>query len=139
MLRNLSYNNKEITKGVNEYVGRNFSFIERVKMGGNGSRRMMIDKASDEISTLLGYDNNMNFCNVELRPNGIILRFRSLLETFGLVISYQDLSMSRSFQSVTIFCGEEYVVLKSAPGQHLDTKFIDRICEMQSMVLTRTA
>ena len=38
-------------------------------------------------------DQNINSCNIELRPKGIILNFRSLLETYGLVISYYKLKL----------------------------------------------
>ena len=38
-------------------------------------------------------DSNDNTCNIELRPNGIILRFRSLLETYGLIIPYYKLTL----------------------------------------------
>jgi len=42
---------------------------------------------------LLILDQNTNSCNIELRPKGIIVRFRSLLETYGLVIPYYKLKL----------------------------------------------
>ena len=38
-------------------------------------------------------DQNINQCNVELRPKGIIVHFRSLLETYGLVVPYYKLKI----------------------------------------------
>jgi len=91
MLLNVSYNNKEITQQINKEVGHSFTLKERWKMGGIGSPRLEITKSSDAIRNLLILDNNRDTCNIELRPKGIILRFRSLLETFALVIPYYKL------------------------------------------------
>ena len=42
---------------------------------------------------LLVFDNNNDSCSIELRPKGIIVRFRSLLETYGLIIPYYKLKI----------------------------------------------
>ena len=60
-------------------------------MNGVGSSKLLISSASVDIHKLLILDNNLNTCNLELRPNGIILRFRSLLETYAFIIPYYKL------------------------------------------------
>ena len=97
MLLNVSYTDKAITKKIDAEVGRPFTLKERWKMGGVGSPKLEITEASVEIRNLLILDNNADCCNIELRPNGIILGFRSLLESYALVIPYYQL---------TIFKGE---------------------------------
>ncbi|WP_149274862.1 hypothetical protein [Pareuzebyella sediminis] len=91
MLLNVSYNNKEITKKIDRAVGKPYLLKDRWKMGGIGSPRLFITETSIEIHNLLILDNNRDQCNVELRPKGIIVRFRSLLETFALIIPYYKL------------------------------------------------
>ena len=91
MIKNLSYNSKKINLVLLELVGRPFSFIERLKLGGIGSNKLVIADASKEIVELLRLDNNVNYCNIEIRKNGLIIRFRSLLETYGLIIPYYKL------------------------------------------------
>ena len=91
MLLNVSYNNKEITQQVDSEVGPPFPLKDRWKMGGIGSPKLVITKCSESIRNLLLLDNNRNTCNIELRPKGIILRFRSLLETYALVIPFYKL------------------------------------------------
>ena len=91
MLLNVSYNNKEITQQINAEVGTPFPLKERIKLGGIGSPKLIITKSSDAIRNLLILDNNRDSCNIELRPKGIILRFRSLLETYALIIPYYKL------------------------------------------------
>ena len=57
-------------------------------------------------------DNNRNTCNIELRPNGIILRFRSLLETYGLIIPFYKLNIhkEKSYQ-YSIFYESSFIKL----------------------------
>jgi hypothetical protein len=93
MLVNVSYNNREITNRIEKAVGKPFALRERWAMGGIGSPRLLITEASVEIRNLLILDNNLDYCNVELRPRGIIVGFRSLLESFALVIPFHKLSL----------------------------------------------
>ncbi|TFG74044.1 MAG: hypothetical protein E4H26_08785, partial [Flavobacteriales bacterium] len=93
MLVNVSYNNKEITRKVDDEVGRPFTLKERWAMGGIGSPKLFITEASIEIQNLLLLDNNLDTCNIEMRPKGLIVRFRSLLETFALVVPYYKVSV----------------------------------------------
>ena len=91
MIYNLSYNNKDTRRKVDELLGKPFSLRERLRMGGIGSPHMEMAQASVQIDNLLKLDNNRNICNIEMRPNGIILGFRSLLEAYGLIIPYYKL------------------------------------------------
>ena len=81
MLLNVSYNEPEVKKKIETAVGKPFSLKERWTKGGIGSSKLLITQTSIDIHNLLILDNNRNTCNIELRPKGIILRFRSLLET----------------------------------------------------------
>ena len=93
MLLNVSYNDKAIIEKIDAEVGKPFSLKERWSMGGIGSSKLFITQTSLNIHNLLVLDQNLNTCNVELRPKGIIVRFRSLLETYGLVIPFYKLKI----------------------------------------------
>ena len=93
MLLNISYNDIKQKKEIDKLVGKPFSIKERLKMGGIGSEKLIISSASVNIRNLLLLDNNINKCNIELRPKGIIVFFRSLLETYGLIIPYFKLKI----------------------------------------------
>lgn len=114
MLVNVSYNNREITNRVDKVVGKPFTLKERWIMGGIGSPKLFISASSVEIRNLLILDNNLNCCNVELRPKGIIVRFRSLLETFALVIPYYKLSIYKGEASIySIFADHYFIKVRS--------------------------
>ena len=93
MLLNVSYSNSDITKRIDAEVGKPFTLKERFKMGGIGSPKLEITEASMAIRNLLILDNNTDCCNIELRPKGIIVGFRSLLESYALVIPYYKLTI----------------------------------------------
>ena len=93
MLINISYNNSGIKKKIEEAVGKPFTIQKRWKLNGIGSQKLTINSSSIDIQNLLILDQNINTCNIELRPNGIIVRFRSLLETYGLIIPYYKLNL----------------------------------------------
>ncbi len=91
MLKNVSYNNPKQEDEINNFVGKPFSLIERLKMKGIGSGKLLIVSASKEIENLLILDQNINQCNIERRPKGILIYFRVLLETYALIIPYYKL------------------------------------------------
>ena len=91
MLRNVSYKNEKQELEINELVGKPFGLFERIKEGGVGSGKLLITKADKDIENLLILDHNLNYCNIEMRPNGIIVYFRVLLETYALIIPYYKL------------------------------------------------
>ncbi|MBL7472768.1 hypothetical protein [Robertkochia sediminum] len=93
MLVNVSYKDRKLTERINETVGKPFNLRERWKHKGIGSPKLQITSCSMDIHNLLVLDQNLNTCNIELRPRGIILRFRSILETFALIIPYYKLSV----------------------------------------------
>ena len=93
MLLNVSYNEPEVKEKIETAVGKPFSLKKRWAKGGIGSSKLLITQTSIDIHNLLILDNNRNTCNIELRPKGIILRFRSLLETYALIIPYYKLTL----------------------------------------------
>ena len=121
MLINVSYTNRKIKKQIEETVGKPFTIKERLKLGGIGSPKLEITQASVEIRNLLILDNNADCCNIELRPNGIILGFRSLLESFALVIPYYKLTIYKGDLGVySVYKDHHFVKVKA------DTKAVQK-------------
>nr|WP_288931315.1 hypothetical protein [uncultured Allomuricauda sp.] len=121
MLLNVSYNDKKNTKKIDEAVGKPLPIKERFAMGGIGSPKLPITEASLDIYNLLILDNSTNTCNVEIRPNGIIVRFRSRLETYGLIIPYYKLNVYKGDIGIySIYMDHYFIKVRS------DTKAIQR-------------
>ena len=121
MLVNVSYSDKRITQKIDSEVGKPFTLKERLKLGGIGSPKLEITAASVEIRNLLILDNNTNTCNIEMRPKGIILGFRSLLESYALIIPYYKLTLYKGdFAVYSIYRDNYFVKVRS------DTKAIQK-------------
>jgi hypothetical protein len=121
MLLNVSYTDKKITKKVDDEVGKPFTLKERFKLGGIGSPKLFITETSIEIQNLLLLDNNRDSCNIEMRPKGIIVRFRSLLETYALVIPYYKLTIYKGdFAVYSVYRDHYFIKVQS------DTKAIQK-------------
>ena len=110
MLRNISYNDHKIKKEINEMIGEPFTFFERIKMNGIGSPNLRIKECNSEIENLFKLDNNDNRCNIEIRKKGIIVRFRVLLETYGLIIPYYKLKLFKGDSSLYSMYIDNYFI-----------------------------
>jgi hypothetical protein len=114
MLLNVSYNEPDIKEKIETAVGKPFSLRERWAKGGIGSSKLVITQTSIDIHNLLILDNNRNTCNIELRPRGVILRFRSLLETYALVIPYYKLTLYKGkAQEYSIYKDKQFIKVEA--------------------------
>ncbi len=126
MLLNVSYNNPEIRKKIDNEVGKPFSFFERIKQGGIGLGHLIITSSSIEIQNLLALDKYRNKCNIELRPNGIIIGFRALLESYALVIPYWKLTIYKGDAQEYSIYRDTYCIKIEATEKRVH-QFIKRI------------
>ena len=118
MLLNISYNDPSQKSRIDKAVGKTFSLQKRWNLGGIGSEKLTISNASIDIHNLLILDQNINSCNIELRPKGIIIRFRSLLETYALIVPYFKLNLYKgNSQEYSIYLDQYYIkILADSSG-----------------------
>tara|TARA_B110000503_G_C7074868_1_gene382466 strand:- start:373 stop:741 length:369 start_codon:yes stop_codon:yes gene_type:complete len=115
-------------------VGKPFPLQQRWKLGGIGSQKLIINSTSIDIHNLLILDNNLNSCSIELRPKGIIVRFRSLLETYGLIIPYYKLNLYKGkAKEYSIYMDQHYIkVFADSKGIH---NYFKKITEQKSLLM----
>ncbi len=130
MLLNISYNNEEVKRKIEKTVGKPFSLQKRWKIGGIGSPKLLIDSSSLDISNLLILDQNIDQCNIELRPQGIIVRFRSLLETYGLIIPYYKLKIYKGKANIFSIYMDNYFI-KVISDNNSVRKFFKKIADQK--------
>ncbi|MBN2868849.1 MAG: hypothetical protein JXK08_09270 [Flavobacteriaceae bacterium] len=91
MLFNTSYTDKEITKQINNLLGKPFSFFQAIKLKGIGSKRMIIDEVSPNLHTVINLVNDINYGSIELRPKGVLIHIGKGLQRFAWAIPYYRL------------------------------------------------
>ncbi len=137
MLKNLSYNCKKTKDLLIDRVGKPLTLFERLKIGGNGSDKLIITDASNDIVELLKLDNNINQCNIEIRSNGIIVRFRALLETYVLVIPFYKMVIYKGEKKIySIYIDNQYI--KFLADKKSIHSFIKKINRLKSEYLNKT-
>ena len=131
MLRNISYNNPKIKNEILKMIGDKYTLFERIKMNGIGSSSLKITASSSEIQNLLDLDNNDNCCNIEIRKNGLIIRFRSLLETYGLIIPFYKLKLFKGESNVYSIYIDKYFI-KVLVDKKKDHQYFKKILNIKN-------
>ncbi|WP_124981060.1 hypothetical protein [Nonlabens xiamenensis] len=126
MLHNVSYNNPKIDRVIKQEVGGILTLKERWKLKGSGSPKLLITQASIQIHNLMVMDNNANNCNIEIRQKGIIVRFRSLLETYALPIPFYKLTLYKGLAQEYSIHRDNYFVKIKADQQRIH-QFFDKL------------
>lgn len=86
----------DLTRKINKFVGKPFSFLARYRMGGIGSHRMYIKAYSQGFEKFLHRNSNSLYGNIELRPDGIIIHISQRNHRFSWVLPYYQLSVFQS-------------------------------------------
>ena len=129
MLFNISYKDLKIERQINELVGKPYSLLERITKKGIGSPKLFITRCSKEIYDLLHVNESVKFCNIEMRPNGIIIGFQSRLEVYALVIPYYKLVLFKPGNTITFHVDAHYISVDCSKYNANSKKFIAKIEE----------
>ncbi len=136
MLLNVSYNNPEIRKKIDTTLGKPIPLRERLKMRDIGLGHLIITDSSIHIHNVLILDSNRNLCNIEIRPKGIIIGFRSLLESYALIIPYWKLRLYKGrAEEYSIYNDQYYIKIAAKVSEKRIHKFMKRILKERILQL----
>lgn len=91
MVLNTTYSSKENKDLIKKLVGKAFGFYEILSLKGIGSKRMVIDEVSPNLKQYLNSVSDINYANIELRPNGVLIHITKGLQNFTWAIPYYQL------------------------------------------------
>ncbi|WP_353778611.1 hypothetical protein [Winogradskyella sp. 3972H.M.0a.05] len=91
MILDTTYRNDEHKQLINDLVGKPFSLFQSLRLGGIGSKRMIIDEVSPNLSSYLNAISDINYGSIELRPHGILMHFTKGLTRYTWAIPYYHL------------------------------------------------
>jgi len=114
------------TAAINKLVGKPFSFAERIKMGGIGSPRFIIGKASLNLEEKFTSFDSINNGSIELRPSGVIIHFKNNLVHYIWAIPYYKLTLySNEFES--FHADGEFISFRKEKLEQKHLTFIGRL------------
>lgn len=134
MIFNTSYINKDYTKESIQIVGKAFSFFEKIKMGGIGSSRFMIEELSPKLQPENMQSVAINYANIELRPKGIIVHFTNRLDRYSWIIPYYRLVIY-SNQTFSMHSNGNYIQFKKNKNYQNNKKFIHKMTDLKNNYL----
>ena len=66
MILNTTHLNKEHKSTIDDLVGSEFSLVQKLKLKGVGSKRMIIDDVSPNMKSMMNIVSDINYGNIEL-------------------------------------------------------------------------
>jgi len=133
MLIKDTFNDRRSRREIERHVGKKFSFVDRFKMRGIGSQRMLIVDSSNEIADLLALDKKLNHCNLELRQGGLLVRFQSKMHTYAFAIPWHYLTFFRTGESLQVYGQNNHVKLRVAHNEKLDRRFVLKVLQFKAL------
>jgi len=130
-LYNITYKNKETENEINVEMGKPFGLIEKLKLGGIGSRRMIIENFSEDIKNLKLKVSGIQYANIELRPNGIIVHINQGIYTHAWTIPYFRLSVFNG-DFFTIHGGGSHIQFNKEKSWKENKDFLQKIVKLKS-------
>ncbi|WP_047545595.1 hypothetical protein [Psychroserpens sp. Hel_I_66] len=91
MILDSTHPNKDHKKVIIDLAGKPFSFLEALKMGGVGSKRMIIENVSPNMEQYLNTVDDVNYANIEMRNKGILIYINKGLKNYTWIIPYYQL------------------------------------------------
>jgi hypothetical protein len=126
MLFNTSYRNKDYEKVSDDMLGKAFTLLEKLKLRGVGSSRLMIQQLSPNLKPKNMQSIDANYSNIELRPKGIIVHFTNRLDRYSWTIPFYRLTIF-SAQMFSIHCNGDFIQFEKNKNYHNNKKFIQKI------------
>jgi hypothetical protein len=133
MIFNTTLNNKDATATMNDLLGKSYSFLKAMKMGGVGSKRMIIDAVSPGFLKVINAVSDVNYGNIELREKGIIVHINKGLKNYSWAIPYYQLHTYKT-EGFSIHAQGNFVRFKSNKLLKENKQFIDKIinCKIEN-------
>ena len=126
MIFNTTLKNKDATATMNDLLGKPYSFVKAIKLGGVGSKRMIIDAVSPGFLKLINAVSDINYGNIELREKGIVIHINKGLKNFSWAIPYYQLHTYKT-EGFSIHAQGNFVRFKNNKLLKENKNFIDKI------------
>ncbi|MFK7900027.1 MAG: hypothetical protein AB8B61_04645 [Cyclobacteriaceae bacterium] len=123
-----------MNRKIREEVGDPFSLLQILKMRGVGSPRFMIQDASPRIAEVLSSES-CNFCNIEIRKEGIIIWFNRFTTSYAYAIPFRSLTVFQTKKGVTIYDNTAYLLLKKSYKDNKSYHFLEKVIRLKSTYL----
>ncbi len=128
MILNTTHHNSEHKHIITDLIGSPYSLVQKLKLGGIGSKRMIIDDVSPNMKSMMNSVSDINYANIELRSKGILVMINKGLKNFTWIIPYYHLVIYKSNGS-SIHAQGRYVHFRNSKTFKENKKFFDKLLD----------
>lgn len=130
MIFNTTYKNKDDEVQLNEMLGKPYSFIERIKLKGIGSSKLIIKEFSTYLKPKDKQVSDINYVNIELRPKGVILHFTNKQQRFAWAIPYYKLHIYKT-NFFSIHANGHFIKIQKDKQYRANHSFLNKMNELK--------
>ena len=131
MVFDTTYKNENFNDESAILVGKKFSLLERMKLKGIGSSRMIIKEISSKLNLGTLKYSETDYGNIEIRPKGVIIHYTRKLERFSWVVPYYQLVIYHT-QFFSIHANGNYIQFLKNNNYIANKKFINKIVQLKN-------
>ena len=128
MILNTTHYNKEHKSTIADLVGSEFSLVQKLKLKGVGSKSMIIDDVSPNMKSMMNIVSDINYGNIELRPQGVLIMINQGLINFTWVIPFYQLVIYKTNGS-SIHAQGRFVHFRNNKTFKENKKFFDKLLD----------
>jgi hypothetical protein len=128
MILNTTQHNADHKQIIADLIGNSFSLVQKLKLGGVGSKRMIVDDVSPNMKSMINLVSDINYANIELRSKGIIVMINKGLKNFTWVIPYYQLVIYKTNGS-SIHAQGRFIHFKNSKTFKENKKFFDKLLD----------
>jgi hypothetical protein len=128
MILNTTHHHADHKQIIADLIGNSFSLVQKLKLGGIGSKRMIVDDVSPNMKSMMNLVSDINYANIELRPKGIIVMINKGLKNFIWVIPYYQLVIYKTNGS-SIHAQGRFIHFKNSKTFKENKKFFDKLLD----------
>ncbi len=130
MLINTTHKSKENERLLNDIVGKAYGFIKSIKLKGTGSKRMIIDEVSPNLHSIVNKIGDINYGNIELRPDGILIHITKGQKNFTWAIPFYQLVIYK-INGSSIHAQGKFVHFRDNKTFRENKSFFDRLLDIK--------
>lgn len=126
MILDTTHTNKEHKNIINDLIGKPYSFFESLRMGGVGSKRMIIEDVSLNMKHYLNLVSDINYANIEMRSGGIIIYINKGLKNYTWVIPFYQLVIYKT-NGTSIHAQGKFIQFRNSKTFKENKVFFDKL------------
>ena len=128
MIYNSTYSDIEKDIETNNLVGKKYNLIKSIRLGGIGSKRLIVEELGVNFKKLIKQKNDIIYSNIELRNKGIIVYIVDRQKRFTWVIPFYKLVIYKT-PSFSIHSDGNYIRFSNKLNHKQNLAFFKKILD----------